>query len=103
MISQEELMKAISECENAPDSYHNCQRLATFYNIYDHLYQEDDKPITAVSKEIVIGNYGKSKFLNMIQGRSPEEVWKIIDELMDTLSIIDDRLYTSVLRKIDTL
>ena len=31
------------------------------------------------------------------------EVWKIMDELMDTLQVIQPRLYNSVIRKIDSI
>ena len=102
MISRDELTRAIKECEDAPDSYHNCQKLATFYNLYDHLYEEADKSLVAVSNE-VIGDFGDSRFLRSVHGKNSEDVWAVLDDLMDTLSVVDDRLYESVMRKLNTL
>ena len=42
MIAKTELEKAIDECEHLPTSYQNCEKLATFYAIYDHLYAEKE-------------------------------------------------------------
>lgn len=97
MISQRELDMAIREFENAPANYENCKKLATFYTIFDHLYCGDE---VEKKQQEIVGYYGDSEFLDIIGNRKPEQVWTIIDELMDTLKIINPRLYESVIRKI---
>lgn len=38
MISEKELRREIEEYENAQPNYQICEKLATLYIIYDHLY-----------------------------------------------------------------
>jgi len=97
MLSQRELDNAIREFEDAPTNYENCKKLATFYTIFDHLYNEE-KPERRL--EEVIGYYGDSEFLQMIGNKDPEEVWSVLDELMETLKIVNPRLYEGVIQKI---
>lgn len=96
MLSQRELDTAIREFENAPTNYENCKKLATFYTIFDHLYGE---PKTEKRPEEVIGYYGDTEFLNLVGGQDAEKVWGIINELMDTLKIVNPRLHNGVIRK----
>lgn len=98
MLSQRELDNAIREFENAPANYENCKKLATFYTIFDHLYT-DKEPVEKKQQE-VIGFYGESEFLDLVGNRDAVSVWQIMDELMDTLKVVNPRLYESVLRKI---
>lgn len=111
MITERALQEAIAECqgERNPDR-NTCMMLAAFYTIQDHLYpgrelpqysfaEPPDKPIQYSGAESV-GNYGSSDFLQAIQGKDPGEVWRIMDELMDTLKMVNERLYNSIMRKI---
>lgn len=99
MISKREIDGAIRECEDAPVSYQNCEKLATFYTIRDHLYEE---PVIEHSYDSVqvVDAYGDSDFLQAIQGREPEQMWSVMDELMEAVYITNPRLYESVMRKI---
>ncbi|MDE6673079.1 MAG: hypothetical protein K2K16_12955 [Ruminococcus sp.] len=101
MLTQRELIDAIRECENAPVSYQNCQRLATFYGIYDHMFPPEVQ--TGIKAEKVIEDYGKSDFLLSVGGKNAEKVWNVMDELMSTLQAVNPKLYEGVLRKIDDL
>ena len=96
MLSQRELDGAIREFEDAPTNYENCAKLATFYTIFDHLYGEHDVPKTP---EEIVGYYGDSEFLKMAGGKNAESIWSILDELMDTLKVLNPRLYDGVIRK----
>ena len=97
MLSRRELESAIRECEAGSSNYQNCEKLATLYTIYDHLYAE---PVNTVTEESVIGDYGVSDFLMLVRGGKAEKVWSIIDELMTTLQVTNPRLYDGVMRKI---
>ena len=96
MLSQRELDDAIREFESAPANYENCKKLATFYTIFDHLYNEPDVEKKQVD---VIGSYGESEFLNIVSNKRAEDVWLVLDELMETLKVVNPRLYESVIRK----
>lgn len=47
-----------------------------------------------------VGEYGNSDFLQAVAGKDPATCWGVIDELMDDLSVINPRVYASVMRKI---
>lgn len=111
MISRKELENAINEYENKADSYNDCQRLATYYTIYDKLYNSHEdvgryeysempQPIEAVPENEIVGDYGDSEFLQTISGRDTAQAWAVIDELMTALKVIQPKLYDSVLRRI---
>lgn len=98
MLTKRELTDAIRECEDSPASYQNCQRLATFYAIYDHMFPPERQ--SEVRAEKVIEDYGKSDFLLSVGGKNAEKVWNVIDELMYTLQAVNPKLYDGVLQKI---
>lgn len=101
MITKRELDGAISECENAPTSYQNCEKLATFYTIREHAFKEESTELGySYDQPQGIDDYGESEFLQLIKGRSEAEIWLLMDELMQTILITNPRLYDSVLRKI---
>lgn len=102
MYTQAELQDAIDQLHEGKHSIVNCEKLAAIYTVMDHLtptnrgYSFDSE--TKASQ--TIGYYGDSKFLQAVQGRNEAETWRLIDELMDTLSIINPRLYDSVMRRL---
>ena len=98
MISKADLERAIAECEDGDRSYTNCEKLSTFYNIYDHMYSQQ-KTVERLP-ETVIGNYGDSEFLRSVTGRRADDIWNIMDDLMSTLQVINPRLYAGVMRKV---
>lgn len=95
MLSEDEVTQAIKECEKSVRSYTDCEKLATFYAIYDHLYGDGVGEV----KE-VIGEYGDSDFLRGIAGKSARDAWLLMDELMATLSLLTPRLYEGILNKL---
>ena len=101
MLTKRELEKAIEECEDAPKSFDNIHKLATLYNVYDRMYSEQEKyPMMEKIEEVVIGNYGNSNFLTTIDGMYADDVWLLMDELMETLMIVNPRLYDGVMRRL---
>lgn len=89
MFSREEIERAIRETEANADTYEDCAKLATFYEIQDHLYSKD------MPKQIS----GNSEFLQAVNGKG-DEVWSVLDELMETLKLINPHLYNGAMRKI---
>lgn len=101
MITKRELDGAIRECEDAPVSYQNCEKLATFYTIREHAFKEESTELEySYDAPQGIDDYGDTDFLQAIKGRSEDEIWLIMDELMETILITNPRLYDGVMRKI---
>lgn len=101
MITRRELDGAITECENAPTSYQNCEKLATFYTIREHAFRGDSTELEySYDSPQGIGDFGESDFLQAVKGRDETEIWEILDELMDTVLITNPRLYQGVMRQI---
>ena len=109
MITKEDLQEAIAECQGVRNPNANTAiKLAAFLIIRRELYGEDppsysfaaEPPETVYSGTESVGEYGESDFLQAIQGKDPVAVWKIMDELMDTLKMVNERLYNSIMRKI---
>ena len=100
MLSENELLQAIRDCENQPSSYANCQKLAVFYALYNELYGQKDAAPHTVTETVICIDGEKSEFLAAIDGAKSSKIWQIIDELMNTLQVINPRLYDGVMRKI---
>lgn len=50
--------------------------------------------------EEIAGEYGKSDLLQAIAGKDLAALWDVMDELMDTLHVVNAKVYDSVMRKI---
>lgn len=107
MISEQELLEAIAECQGQRNPNANtCIKLASFYTILDHMNVETDRyedpPVYSFangSNETITYSSG-TEFSEAVYGRNTEEVMSVIDELMSTLSIINPPLYKSVMRRV---
>lgn len=60
-------------------------------------YSEAPAPVEQLER------YGDSDFLRTVQGRDPGAAWAVIDELMETLRVVNPRAYESVMRKMQRL
>lgn len=97
MLTKRELLNAIEELENAQPTYERCKKLVTYYTLLDFMYEE---PKTEIETERVVGEYGKSEFMQVINGMECSKVWAVMDELMSTLAVINPKLYDGVLVKL---
>lgn len=102
MFTKVELMDAINELLEGKHSIQNCAKLSAIYTVLDHLYPSDDilSGYSGEANNNLIGKYGTSEFLRLIVGHDPQKMWLLMDELMQTLTIVQPRLYDSVMRKI---
>lgn len=98
MFSKGELLDAISDLEMAPATFQNAEKLATFYTLYDHLYVKKE-PINRIesTREVTIDNYGDSEFLQAVSGKNADDIWLIMEELMQTVQILQPRLYQATM------
>ena len=100
MITREELLEAIEECENGKPSYNTCQKLATFYTIYDHVHAEPKEEIKTVQiEQEIVSHNGDTEFANLVDGMNAEKAWTVIDELVEAVKILHPKLYRSLIDK----
>ena len=95
MISKAELETAIRSYEDAPNNYSNCEKLATFYTLYDRMYGAQP-----VNEGVAVGYSGKSEFADVVHGKDPDAAWAVMDELLDALSVLQPKLYNGTLDKL---
>lgn len=106
MLDALEIRKEIARLEFEESSYTNYAKLANLYTIQDRMGRAAaEEPVehrysAAPPVTESIGVYGDSDFLRSIAGKDPAQIWQIIDELMETLSLVNHRAYDSVLRKV---
>jgi len=106
LITEQDLEQAIAECqgERNPNA-HTCIKLAAYLTIKQALFAEDiNVPTTSSSQysfaDAAIGHISDSDFAKAIEGRPPEEILPIIDELMSTLQVVNRRLYDAVMLRL---
>lgn len=96
MFTKNELLDAMDELEMSPATYQNCEKLATFYMLYDHLYG-DKRPMFETVRQTIVDEYGNSDFLLSVAGSDAEKVFRILDELMESVKLLQPRLYEATL------
>ena len=107
MITKRDLEAAIAECQGKrdPDSK-TCIMLAAFYTIRREMFGEEKQTEQSnysyapapVRNTIEIDS--ESDFARAVNGKDIDELLPIINELMETLSIIQPRLYYAVLDRL---
>ena len=110
MIDENEVKLWISRLETEESSWPNYQKLAALYIIQtpnapkeperSMLYSAAPAPVKTYASETV-GSYGDSDFLQAVSDMSPARAWEVMDELMDSLKIVNERVYNSVMRKLE--
>lgn len=104
MITEKDLLEAIEECEKEPITENKIDKLANFYIIYDHLF--GGYPVSGYSyaeKEPVsiVETDGGTEFLQFIDGMDQKIVWPVIGELMETIKLLNPRIYDGVFRRLE--
>lgn len=97
MIKRQDLLDAISECQGERNPNANtCMKLSAYYILMDKLYPEE-APVYSRAEP---GYNSGSEFSEAIWGLNPEEVYRVMDELMEAVSIIVPKLYRATLDKL---
>ena len=113
MITEKDLQEAIAECKGKrnPDSG-TCIKLAAFLIIQEHLYGKPSESDTAPALlaysyaappeqvETIIDYQGDTDFAAVIDGRRADDVWPVMEELMEVLRRTNKPLYNATIRKI---
>ena len=99
MITEYDLREAIAECqgERNPNAQ-TCIKLAAYYTILNNMGLEASYS-RAEPPEQVRYNSG-SEFSDIIIGRNTDKVLDVMDELMDTISVLSPKLYRATLDKL---
>lgn len=108
LITEQDLREAIAECQGTRNPNANtCIKLAAYYTILNNLNEnqvnkEIPAPIYSFASDYDI-SYSDSQFSQMAMDKGIKKVFPIIDEAMDALSVLNPKLYNSILRKISDL
>ena len=105
-----EIEWAIQELKKEESSFPLYAKLADLYTVRNEMLglSTPQPQIAAYSEATApmqeqLGRYGDSEFLRAVEGKDPSAAWSVIDELMETLQVVNPRAYDSVLRKINRL
>lgn len=100
MIKEEELREAIAECQGQRNPNANtCIKLASYLTILDHITEPtySEKPNYSFAAPPFISG---TEFGRKVQDKDVNEVLSVMDELMETLRVLNPRLYDGVMSKL---
>lgn len=110
MITERDLQEAIAECQGQRNpNASTCIKLAAFYTIRRELFGEEKDAGSSSgysyaappnATDTLIHNDSDSEFARAIDGRRQEEIWPLMDEMMDTIQAIHPRLYHAVMDRL---
>ena len=112
MLDKAEIRAAIAKLEFEESSYSNYAKLASLYVIRDKMQEEErgdggryvdyysGAPAPVTAEPATVGEHGDSEFLLAVAGKDPAKAWAVVDELMDTLAMVNSKVYNSVMQKI---
>lgn len=101
MITEMDLQEAIAECKGTRNPNANtCIKLAAYYTILDHEQRNSEPEVIPPRYSYASGYSSKSEFGETVQTLDQNEVMSVMDELMDTIKILNPRLYDAVMRKL---
>lgn len=107
MIDERELQKWIARLECEDSSWSNYEKLATLYTIQNQQERAEVRAMpmmySAAPAPESVGDYGDSDFLRTLAGKDADRAWAVMDELMDDLHIVNERVYNSVMRKLEAI
>ena len=104
MITEQDLQEAIAECQGVRNpNASTCMKLASYLTILDHTKKAEEPPVYsyASAPSTVDMGFSESEFAQMVDGKPAENMWRLMDELMGTLQVVNPRLYDSVMRRIE--
>lgn len=99
MISMEQINGEIAVLEEEKPTHLVMQKLASLYAVRDHMTITHENPPVNVSVSTV-PDIGSTDFLRVISGKSLDSVFMQMDDLMTALQVLNPRLYTSTMDKL---
>lgn len=109
MITEQDLKAAIAECQGvAKPNANTCIKLASFLTLYDHMFKNTEKAEVNQTMDHsysfadnIIKVSGDSEFYRAVNNKDMDAVFSVVNELMETLQVLNPRLYNSVIMKIE--
>lgn len=105
-----EIEWAIQELEKEESSFPVYAKLANLYTVRNEMLGQSSpqQPQVAAYVEATpitesLSRYGDSDFLRAVGGKDPGAAWAVMDELMETLQVINRRAYDGVMRKMERI
>ena len=107
MITEQDLLEAIAECQGQRNPNANtCIKLAAYYTILNNL-QQSDTPVShggysyssPSNTENTVEYTSSTDFAKIINGKSASTMWAIVDELMSALMYLNPKLYNDAMTK----
>lgn len=105
MITKHDLDSAIAECQGKrdPDS-RTCMMLASFYTIRREMFGDAEETpsysYAPAPDQKTLWMDSDSDFARAVNGRDQDDILPVINELMETLRIIQPRLFNAVMDKL---
>ena len=109
MVDEKEICLWINRLKTEETSWSNYEKLAALYIVQDHQNQKDDRPAPPIAMYSAspapeaVRISGDSDFLRAVDGKDPEKAWEIMDELLDTLKVVNRKVYDNVMRKLQAI
>lgn len=111
MLDALEIRKEIARLEYEPSSYPNYAKLATLYTIRAEMNKDQEPQTQTMTPSAVVQSvpdysgaaYGSSDFLRTVSDKEPRDAWRVMDELMESLSVMQPRTYAAVMAKLAAL
>lgn len=100
MIDEKELQLWISRLETEESSWTNYKKLAALYIIQNQNREKVELPEMPRYSAAPKKEYGDSDFLREVSRVDEAHAWTVMDELMDSLKIVNERVYNSVMQKL---
>lgn len=103
-----EIEWAIAELEKEESSFPLYAKLANLYTVRDKMTggSTQQPHIVAYSEATpipeAIGQYGDSDFLRAVAGKNPDRVWLVLDEFMESLSVVNRKAYNNLVRRLES-
>ena len=93
LITRKDLLEAIEKCQGQKNPNANtCIKLAAYYTILDHTPEET----TSYSF-----SGPASEFVRITREMNPDDVIRIMDDLMETLQGVNPKLYYETMDKLE--
>ena len=105
MITERDLLQEIEFCQEQPITDKKFEGLASCFIVYDHLFGEPMDYRSGYSgdartPENTIQTSGGSEFLQIVNGRNPDKVWQIVNELVEATKVLQPRMYDGFISKL---
>ena len=92
MISIEQINGEIAVLEDEKPTFEVMRKLADLYTVRDHIIiHREQEPVYLDSD---------TEFSEIVNGRSPNDVLPVLDEMMIAVEVINPQLYNATMRKL---